>query len=340
MAKKKQATAPPAEVESAVAAPAEPRKDEQPSAALFAELKALLAEKDAKKRGLRAWDLITHAADQSDFGGVLDFALEQGLVLAAEAEGAQASASTMWVNPIDRSEMVWIPPGAFYVGNEKKRATSKGFSLGRHPVTNAQFQRFLEETGYEPPAEHPDPETFLSHWSNGKVPRGRDKHPVVWVSSVDALAYCKWAGMMLPTEWLWEKAARGADGRAYPWGSTLPRGLSLANFGSGDTRPVGSFPKVRTAYGCEDMAGNVSEWCRMTPDDDPEHIPQPWPDLSSLCQPSDDEVQYAAVRGGCFLRTRSSALTCWHRRRLSTTRRNRWTGFRPALLLPCRPALA
>jgi formylglycine-generating enzyme required for sulfatase activity len=339
MAKKKQASAAPTTVETA-GGPAEPRKDEQPSAVLFAQLKGLLSESDAKKRGLRAWDLLTHAADQADFGGVLDFALEHGLVLAAEAEAAQASPSTLWVNPIDGSEMVWIPPGSFSVGSEKKRATSKGFSLARHPVTNAQFRRFLEETGYRPPPEHPDPDLFLSHWSNGKVPKGRDRHPVVWVSLIDALAYCRWAGMTLPTEWLWEKAARGADGRTYPWGSTLPRGSSLANFNSADTCPVGNFPKVRTAYGCEDMTGNVSQWCRMTPDDDPEHVPELWPDLRALCLAADGEAQYAAVRGGCFLRTRSSSLMCYHRRRLSTTRRNYWVGFRPALLLPCRPALA
>jgi formylglycine-generating enzyme required for sulfatase activity len=86
------------------------------------------------------------------------------------------------------------------------------------------------------------------------------------------------------------------------------------------------------------MVGNVSEWCWMTPDDDPEHIPEPWPDLGPLILADAEVVQYAAVRGSCFLRSRSSLMTCWHRRRLSMTRRNRWTGFRPALLLACRPA--
>ena len=85
-------------------------------------------------------------------------------------------------------------------------------------ITNAQFANFLAATGYTPHQEHPDNELFLQHWGEEGPPRGLEQHPVVWVSYLDAVAYCQWAGLTLPTEWLWEKAARGPDGRPYPWG--------------------------------------------------------------------------------------------------------------------------
>jgi serine/threonine-protein kinase len=86
------------------------------------------------------------------------------------------------------------------------------------PVTNAQFLQFLGASGYSPPENHPEPQYFLRHWREGRIPKGMENHPAVYVSYIDALAYCRWADLTLPTEWLWEKAARGADGRRYPWG--------------------------------------------------------------------------------------------------------------------------
>src|SRR5205085_2466509 len=117
---------------------------------------------------------------------------------------------------------VWIPPGPFAVGPDRERAEAPGFSLARFPVTNAQFGRFLDKTAYQPPDGHPEPELFLAHWKGRRVPAAKQNHPVVWVSYIDALSYCRWAGLNLPTEWLWEKAARGADGRPYPWGDQPP----------------------------------------------------------------------------------------------------------------------
>src|SRR5262249_38254302 len=138
----------------------------------------------------------------------------------------------------DGVEMIWIPPGPFFVGPDRRPAASEGFSLARHPVTNAQFQPFLNETDYEPPFDDPQPESFLHHWMEYGLPKGLEDHPVVWVSFADALAYCRWAGCTLLTEWLWEKAARGPDGRPYPWGDHNPfhhlSGERLANV---DHRP-------------------------------------------------------------------------------------------------------
>lgn len=96
-----------------------------------------------------------------------------------------------------------------------------------------------------------------------------DSRPVVGVSWEDAAAYCKWLSgklgvqFKLPTEAQWEKAARGTDGRKYPWGNTEPD-KTLANFGYevDKTTPVGSYPKGASPYGLLDMAGNVREWCR------------------------------------------------------------------------------
>jgi formylglycine-generating enzyme required for sulfatase activity len=109
----------------------------------------------------------------------------------------------------------------------------------------------------------------------------------------------------------------------------------LANVRSEGTVPVGSFPRVRTPYGCEDMVGNVSEWCQTTAEGDFGRVPVAWPDVRPA---PDGQAPYAAVRGSCFLRSDHLRMRAWNRRRLSVIRRNQWVGFRPACFLPCRPA--
>jgi formylglycine-generating enzyme required for sulfatase activity len=306
--------------------------------ALLTELHGLTALPDRARRAQRAWELILQAADHPDFPMVIGFALQHGLAQACDA------ATRTWLNPGDDAEMVWVPEGHFYLGADKRPAYSAGFALARHPVTNAQFRRFLDATGYTPA----DATDFLAHWRGSKVPAGLENHPVVWVSCRDALSYCWWAGLSLPTEWLWEKAARGGDARPFPWGSNLPisrrddwRGgkrlrkiesANLANVATDRTVPVGSYPRTRSAFGCEDMVGNVSEWCQ--PDVGPEPGALPRPLASADIMSADGQ---APVRGSCYLRIDTSKMQSWHRRRLSLERRNRWVGFRPALFLPCRP---
>jgi serine/threonine-protein kinase len=323
--------------------PAAPPPDAYPSADVLAALKELLGKRQSRDRRAReAWPLVLRAGANSDFPVVADFALENDLIVALETPSdgkalAKGAKVPSWINPVDGSEMVWIPPGPFVVGSKKEKAECKGFSLARHPVTNAAFARFLKEAGYKPPPDHPDPNLFLYHWDNGKIPGKGEDHPVVYVSLIDALHYCRWAGLSLPTEWLWEKAARGSDGRSYPWGEQQPvtRQARLANVRSEDTCAVGSYRRTRSPYGCEDLVGNVSEWCLTTADGAYGEMPPPWPEVPA---PGEPPGPYAAVRGSCFLRTDPAGMVAWHRRRLSITRRNQWVGFRPACLLPYRPA--
>lgn len=104
------------------------------------------------------------------------------------------------------------------------------------------------------------------NYENRTWPEGKADHPVVFVSWMDADAYCRWTGKRLPTDEEWEKAARGEDGRRFPWGQQFA--VELANTPQrwkelgreGDTLPVGSFPAGRSPYGLYDMSGNVWEW--------------------------------------------------------------------------------
>jgi formylglycine-generating enzyme required for sulfatase activity len=319
-----------------------------PSLELLTQLELLRSEPDAAVRSAQAWQVLLQVAGRRDFFGVFDFAVELGLV----ASGA-ASGITTWINPTDGSEMVWIPPGLSYLGTDKQKVVLPGFSLARHPVTNVQFQTFLEATGYLPPDHHPDADHFLFHWALNRAfwrasakkktfPKNEGSHPVIYVSYLDALAYCRWAGLTLPTEWLWEKAARGPDGRSYPWGNSLIGSSSniravsqLARVSAQSTCSIGSFPRTRTAYGCEDMIGNVSEWCQMTLGDQPNTVVAVPPDIAV---PAAGERVYAAVRGSCYMRRVVWRMCSARRRRLSVTRRNHWVGFRPACLLECRPS--
>jgi formylglycine-generating enzyme required for sulfatase activity len=168
-------------------------------------------------------------------------------------------------------EMVKIPAGNFLMGSleqdpmayEDEKPQRKVFLndywIARTPVTNHMWLKFLQESGYQPPSDAPKGD-YLKHWDGDKPPAGKLDHPVVNVSPMSAKwAFCKYYGLKLPSEAQWEKAARGVDGRLYPWGDHEPT-ADLCNFNVGDTTPVGSYQKGVSPYGLLDCAGNVWEW--------------------------------------------------------------------------------
>lgn len=161
-------------------------------------------------------------------------------------------------------EMVRIAAGAFLRGTNDRlfdegpqhSMTLPAFDIDRYEVTNAQYKHFIDATQRRSP----------DHFRNRTYPEGKADHPVTFVSWHDADAYCRWAGKRLPSDVEWEKAARGTDGRVYPWGNdiNLAHGntpMRWAAIGQdGDTTPVGAFAGGVSPYGLYDMSGNVWEW--------------------------------------------------------------------------------
>jgi len=134
------------------------------------------------------------------------------------------------------------------------------YHIDQAEVTNAEFKRFLEATGYRPL----HPENFLKHWPEGKMPAALADHPVVYVDIEDARAYAKWVGKRLPTEYEWQLAAQGTDGRLWPWGNVFDA-TKVNN--TGHTLPVRALEGGRSPYGCYQMAGNVWEMTESVRDD-------------------------------------------------------------------------
>ena len=170
--------------------------------------------------------------------------------------GSPSSGSTASGEPVWKQigiDMVHIPAGEFLYGDYRQPGYLDEFWIARTPVTNRQYEAFVNATGYERP----------EHWEGRRVHANLMNHPVVYVSWDDAQAFCEWAGVFLPTEHQWEKAARGTDGRTYPWGDEEPTD-KLCNFNDnvGTTTSVGRYsPQGDSPYGLADAAGNVWEWC-------------------------------------------------------------------------------
>jgi formylglycine-generating enzyme required for sulfatase activity len=172
---------------------------------------------------------------------------------------AVAEAGQVWVNPIDGAEMVYVPAGEFVMGSDRSKTEQPvhtvyldAFWIDRTEVTNAGYRKCVEVGTCSQPRD--------TGWYNDP---NRAEHPVVWVDWYQAKTYCEWAGKRLPTEAEWEKAARGTDGRTFPWGEGIDcdhAHYSGCPWTFGETAPVGSKPAGASPYGALDMTGNVWEW--------------------------------------------------------------------------------
>lgn len=195
--------------------------------------------------------------------------------------GYRISAQAAAKNPttVAKEEEELRQVGWFDGESPRKIVFLPAFCISRNLVTNAEYQTFVNATN------HPSPDIsqsdyqkqgFLVHpyttvqpyrWIDGKYPPGEAQHPVVLVSYEDAIAFAKWKGKQdnqtyrLPTAQEWEKAARGRDGRYFPWGSKWePDATNWGGSGLNHTNAIATFSKSRSSYGVEDMAGNVFEY--------------------------------------------------------------------------------
>jgi formylglycine-generating enzyme required for sulfatase activity len=241
-------------------------------------------------------------------GGVLAYAAAFG--------GATAAAQAAGVP----EGMVLVPAGAFQMGTNRGEGlvgedaqpqhavTLPAFYIDKTEVTNAAYKKYCDTSGYPAPP----------NWDNGKIPDGEENFPVTHINWHEARAYAVWAGKRLPTEAEWEKAARGEDGRDYPWGSSWNPGNVVTN--QDKPSAVGSHPGGASPYGALDMAGNVFEW---TSD---------WYDAypgSNFKSPFYGTF-YKIVRGGGFDGNNSLSKTTY-RCLMRPTSRIEWVGFRCAV---------
>lgn len=194
-----------------------------------------------------------------------------------------------WFEVEPPREMIWLPD----------------YLIDRCLVTNRDYQAFIKATGHRSPFISRGDyvrQGFLVHdyekevtrflWRGDASPKGVDDHPVVLVSVADAESYCRWRGrqvgrdLRLPTEEEWEKAARGDDGRYFPWGNEWdPAKVNSAARGPSFTTPVGAYQGGRSPYGLYDMAGNVFQWTSSKLTDGRQILKGcSWDDEGGLCR--------------------------------------------------------
>jgi formylglycine-generating enzyme required for sulfatase activity len=198
--------------------------------------------------------------------------------------------------------MAEIPAGPFTLGNDNSDPNEApaqemelpAFMIDVFEVTNADFTAFVEATGY---ATYKEQEGSAQTWLWAYA-EGKDNHPVVIVTFEDAQAFCEWAGKRLPTEFEWEKAARGPEGFLYPWGNEYDATLvNGKDSGLRGTTAVGSFPP--NGYGLFDMAGNVKEWV------DSPYVAYP----GSTYQDNKYSSDHRGIRGGGWFDTAEFVLS-------------------------------
>ena len=225
------------------------------------------------------------------------------LLAAAFAETGHAASPKMGKGKY--AGMVLIPAGSFTMGrkdgpDEEKpahRVFLPAYYIDRNLVTWADYLPFIQEKGPTGPqgemyldADDPDAK-IVQRGDAWVVEKGLDKFPASEMAWGGALAYCRWKRKKLPTEAQWEKAARGTDGRLYPWGNRKPLGdyLFLGDY-RGQTAVVGNYPKGASPYGVNDMAGQVWEWTAS--------LAMPYPYMPKDGRESLSAVDARVVRGG------------------------------------------
>ena len=297
--------------------------------AIAALLIARLDEGAAPVRRAAALGLADLGVDDEGVIGALEEARTDG----EEQVRAAAFWALLELGEAERYGMVPVPAGEFEMGSDeddpdaqdrekpKHRLYLDDYYIARHPVTNAEFARFVEATGYQ--AEY--------DWKQFAGP-GREQHPVVFVSWRDAMAYATWMGAHLPSEAQWEKAAgwdeKAGLARRWPWGDTFdngrcnyaarqrtPRGVArwLRRIRPKDddmppTTPVGQYsPDGDSSYGCTDMAGNVWEWCST--------IYRDYPYQADDGREQLDSSDWRVLRGGSWLEDDPGSVCCAYRDR-------------------------
>jgi len=242
------------------------------------------------------------------------------------------TAGQQCINPKDGAAMVWVPAGKFTMGADlsqfggirrkmlagasKHKVTLSGFWIYKNDVTVAEYRAFTQATGHQMP------------WSH------EGAYPVVCVTWDDATAYATWAGGLLPTEAQWEKAARGTDGRDYPWGNEWDDkrwAHSTGKFATdlGSPEPVGSCPSGASPYGCLDMKGNVWQWCADWYDDS--YWSSPASRALDPCNQSIGRMKDRVCKGGASGTNISNQLPVAYRTSFSPDTSNEIVGFRCVL---------
>lgn len=156
-----------------------------------------------------------------------------------------------------------LQPGAFASESPQVEIALAEFYIDQSPVTNAEYKKFIDANPDVPVPYLADAIAQSYNWdkTSRTFPARRDQYPAVLVNWQQANAYCRWAGGRLPSEAEWEKAARGTDGRTWPWGNEWDKTkANTVESGLQDATPVGQFPKGASTYGALDMVGNVWQW--------------------------------------------------------------------------------
>ena len=210
--------------------------------------------------------------------------------------------TTPAVPPPAPTGMIYVAGGEFLMGSDAggeaerpaHKVTVKPFFIDRYEVTCGDYEKFIEATGHAAP----------QGWTNGHHPRDAERKPVTGITWDDANAYANWAGKRLPAEDEWEFAARGTDGRRFPWGNDWGPGVANADAtakGHHHAENVGAHPKGPSPFGALDMAGNVWEWTAS------DLAAYPGGQLSA--QPGGHKV----IRGGSWTSTRDEANTTFRK---------------------------